>query len=59
MAIKCPDCGTYNLTSAEVCKKCGASLGPTLSETPKTTTSAPKLPFIKRIVPHRSQAKKG
>jgi len=60
MTIKCDDCGTENLSSAEVCKKCGATLKPRLAtvETPVKAEES-KLPFIKRIIPRRSQAKKG
>jgi uncharacterized OB-fold protein len=25
LAIKCPECGVYNMTAAEACKKCGAA----------------------------------
>ncbi|HHY45851.1 MAG TPA: hypothetical protein GX506_00950 [Firmicutes bacterium] len=57
MAIKCPDCGAYNLSSAETCKKCGASLGPKLAQTPETAQA--KVPFIKRLIPRRGVTKKG
>ncbi|HHY97249.1 MAG TPA: hypothetical protein GX509_00775 [Firmicutes bacterium] len=56
MAIKCPDCGAYNLSSAETCKKCGASLGPSLVQ--KTEAAPQKTPFIKRIIPRFGSTKK-
>jgi transcription initiation factor TFIIIB Brf1 subunit/transcription initiation factor TFIIB len=31
LAIQCPECGTYNITAAEVCKKCGAAFKAKLS----------------------------
>ncbi|NLY51314.1 MAG: Com family DNA-binding transcriptional regulator [Firmicutes bacterium] len=44
LAIKCPECGVYNMTAAEACKKCGAAFKANLATIePEKTEKKPGL----------------
>ncbi len=47
MAVKCPNCATFNVTQAESCKKCGTSL--VIRREPLPTAPAKK-PLLQRLL---------
>lgn len=49
MAVKCPDCGTFNQTHASSCKKCGADLNPKTSPPLAEIAKQASVPWYKRM----------
>lgn len=56
-AFRCPDCGTYNPSYAEVCKKCGATLitGPAPDKTTPPEKSARAGNWFSRLFKKRER----
>jgi ribosomal protein L40E len=55
MAVKCPDCNSFNQTHASNCRKCGADLNPKTTSTESNTPDKSSVPWYKRLLSRRKQ----